>query len=151
MLSLKYAVRKYEPQDEGAVLALCDKYASWDATPTSADVQGFWAREPDLFLVAEVEGRVVGFVCGQESKHLPEEALRKRKATRAGSIEILAVAEEHRRRGVATALLDKLFEAFRERGIDYVSLAVPAEEVGARKLYEKLGFQPRAYFLSKRL
>ncbi len=53
MLSLKYAVRKYEPQDEGAVLALCDKYASWDATPTSADVQGFWAREPDLFLVAE--------------------------------------------------------------------------------------------------
>jgi ribosomal protein S18 acetylase RimI-like enzyme len=48
-------------------------------------------------------------------------------------------------------LLAKLFEAFRLRGIDYVTLTVPAEEVGARKLYAKLGFQPRAHFLSKRL
>ncbi len=27
----------------------------------------------------------------------------------------------------------------------------PAEEVAARKLYEKLGFEERAYFLAKRL
>ncbi len=39
----------------------------------------------------------------------------------------------------------------RSRGIDYVSLSVPVEEVAARKLYEKLGFEERAYFLAKKL
>ncbi len=101
-------------------------------------------------MIAEVEGKVVGFVFGQESK-LPDEVLRKRKATKAGSIELLAVTGEHRRKGIGTALLNRLFEEFRSRGIDYVSLAVPAEEVGARKLYEKLGFEEGAYFLRKRL
>ncbi len=147
----KFTVRKYEPRDESEVLVLCEKYASWDATPTPADIHGFWSREPDLFLVAEVERSVVGFIFGQESKHLPEEVLRKRGATKAGSLETLAVAEDHRRRGIATALVSRLLDAFRERGMDYVSLAVPAEELAARKLYEKLGFQPRAYFLSRRL
>ncbi len=129
---------------------LAEKYSSWDATPTSADIQGFWSREPDLFLVAEVAGKVVGFVFGQESK-LPDEVLRRRKATKAASIEVLAVAEEHRRKGIATALLNRLFQTFRSRGIDYVSLAVPGEEVGARQLYKKLGFETRAYFLAKRI
>ncbi len=148
---VEFAVRKYEPRDEGAVLALCEKYASWGATPTPADIQGFWSREPDLFLVAEVQGRVVGFIFGLESKHLPDEVLRRREATKAGSIETLAVAEEYRRKGIATALLEKLFAAFRRRGIDYVSLAVPAEEGRARRLYEKMGFEPRAYFLSRKI
>jgi ribosomal protein S18 acetylase RimI-like enzyme len=97
-LGFPFDIRKYEPRDEKDVLALSEKYASWDATPTSADIHGFWAREPDLFLVAEVEGRVVGFVFGQESRHLPDEVLRKRKATRVGSIETLAVAEDQRRK-----------------------------------------------------
>ena len=48
-------------------------------------------------------------------------------------------------------MLERLFEGFRQRGIDYVSLAVPAEEAGARKLYEKMGFERRAYFLGRRL
>ncbi len=66
-------------------------------------------------------------------------------------MEAMAVAEEYRRKGIATALLEKLFAAFRQRGIDYVSLAVPAEEAGARRLYEKMGFEPRAYFLSRKI
>ncbi len=143
-------IRKYEPRDCDSVVALAEKYASWDTTPTSVDIQGFWSREPDLFLVAEEEGRVVGFAFGLES-NLPDEVLRKRKATRAGSIEVLAVDRDRRRKGIATALLSRLFDAFRSRGIDYVSLAVPAEEVAARKLYEKLGFEERVYFLAKRL
>ncbi len=77
--------------------------------------------------------------------------MRKRKATKVGSIEILAVGEGHRRKGIATALLEKLFEGFRQKGIDYLTLAVPAEEEAARKLYDKLGFEIRAYHLSKRL
>ncbi len=147
---MNHRIRKYEPQDCDSVVALAEKYASWDTTPTRADIQGFWSREPDLFLVAEEDGKVVGFVFGLES-NLPDEVLRNRKATKAGSIEVLAVASERRQKGIATALLNRLFDEFRSRGVDYVSLTVPAEEVAARKLYEKLRFEERAYFLAKRL
>jgi ribosomal protein S18 acetylase RimI-like enzyme len=60
-------VRHYEPPDASAVLALSEKYASWDATPTLADIQGFHSQNPDLFFVAEVDDKIVGFVYGRES------------------------------------------------------------------------------------
>ncbi len=144
-------IRSYEPKDSREVLGLAEKYTSWDTTPTKADLAGFWSSDPALFLVAEVDGKVVGFLVGRESRGMPDEVLRRRGATKAGSIETLAVDTQYRRRGIATALLDRVFELFRQRGVDYVSLAVPAEEEGARRLYEKLGFRESAYFLSKKL
>ena len=144
-------IRSYEPKDSREVVALAEKYASWDMTPTEADITGFWSSDPELFLVVEVDGKVVGFLVGRESRDMPDEVLRRRGATKAGSIETLTVDAQYRRRGIATALLNKAFDLFRQRGVDYVSLAVPGEEVGARRLYEKLGFRERAYFLSKNL
>ncbi len=67
------------------------------------------------------------------------------------SIETLAVDEDHRRQGIATSLLTALFEAFKQKEIDLVTLSVPVVEVEAMKLYGKLGFEPRAQFLWKRL
>ena len=143
-------IRRYEPKDLGEVLALAQRYASWDMTSTRTDIKGFHATEPDLFLVAETGGKVVGFIYGKESMY-PDEVLRKREATRAASIEILAVAEGQRRKGIGTALLTSLLSVFKSRGIDYVSLAVPAEEISAKRLYDKLEFETRAFFMSKKL
>ena len=145
------AIRRYEEKDRVAVLQLSQKYASWDSTPTEADIQGFRSSEPDFFLVAELNRRIVGFVCGRESKNVPDEVLRKWKATKVGSVEVLAVEEKYRRRGIGTQLLDTLFQAFTKRGIDTVTLSMPAEEIGAKKLYDKLGFETRGYFLKKKL
>jgi ribosomal protein S18 acetylase RimI-like enzyme len=144
-------IRKYKKTDEKRVLSLAERYASWDATPSEADIQEFHAAEPDMFLVAEISELVVGLVFGRESKNVPDEVLRNWIATRVGSVEVLAVEEKYRRRGIATLLLDKLFAAFKERGIDTVTLSVPADEVGAKRLYDKLGFETRAYFLKKKL
>ena len=68
-----------------------------------------------------------------------------------GSVEVLAVEEQYRRRGIATLLLDRLFVVFKGRGIDTVTLTTPAYEIGAKELYDKLGFETRGYFLKKRL
>ncbi len=68
-----------------------------------------------------------------------------------GSVEVLAVEEQYRRRGIATLLLNRLFAVFGERGIDMVTLSVPADEVGAKELYDKLGFETRGYFMKKKL
>ncbi|HEX9240755.1 MAG TPA: GNAT family N-acetyltransferase [Candidatus Bathyarchaeia archaeon] len=145
------AIRRYEENDTVAVLQLSQKYASWDSTPTEADIESFYSSEPDLFLVAELNRRIVGFVCGRESKNVPDEVLRKWKATKVGSVEVLAVEEKYRRRGIGTQLLNSLFRAFTKRGIDTVTLSMPAEEIGAKKLYDKLGFETRGYFLKKKL
>jgi len=144
-------IRRYRKNDEVEVLQLSQKYASWDFTPTEADIQGFHSSEPDFFLVAELNQKIIGFVYGHESKNVPEEVLRKWKATRVGSVEVLAVEEKYRRRGIGTQLLKSLFQAFTERGIDTVTLSTPAEEVAAKRLYDKLGFETRGYFLKKKL
>jgi len=143
------AIRRYEEKDGIAVLQLSQKYASWDSTPTEADIQGFYSSEPDFFLVAELNRRVVGLVYGRESKNVPDEVLRRWRATRVGSVEVLAVEEQYRRRGIATLLLNRLFVVFRERGIDTVTLSVPADERGAKELYDKLGFETRGFFMKK--
>ena len=145
------AIRRYEENDTVAVLQLSQKYASWDSTPTEADIQGFYSSEPDFFLVAELNRKIVGFVYGRESKNVPDEVLRRWKATRVGSVEVLAVEEQYRRRGIATLLLDRLFVVFKGRGIDTVTLTTPADEIGAKELYDKLGFETRGYFLKKKL
>ena len=145
------AIRRYEEKDRVAVLQLSQKYASWDSTPTEADIQGFHSSEPDFFLVAELNRRIIGFVYGRESKNVPDEVLRRWKATRVGSVEVLAVEEQYRRRGIATLLMDRLFVVFKGRGIDTVTLTTPADEIGAKELYDKLGFETRGYFLKKKL
>jgi len=145
------AIRRYEEKDRVAVLQLSQKYASWYSTPTEADIQGFYSSEPDFFLVAELNRRIVGFVYGRESKNVPDEVLQRWKARKVGSVEVLAVEEQYRRRGIAMSLLNRLFVVFGERGIDTVTLSVPADEIGAKELYDKLGFETRGYFLKKKL
>jgi ribosomal protein S18 acetylase RimI-like enzyme len=145
------AIRRYDKNDEIAVLQLSQRYASWDSTSTVADIQGFYSSEPDFFLVAELNRRIVGFVYGRESKNVPGEVLRRWRATKVGSVEVLGIEEQYRRRGIATLLLNRLFEAFRKRGIDTVTLSVPADERGAKELYDKFGFETRGYFMKKTL
>ncbi len=104
---MRPAIRRYEKRDGIAVLQLSQKYASWDSTQTEADIQGFYSSEPDFFLVAELNRRIVGFVYGRESTNVPDEVLRRWRATKVGSVEVLAVKEQYRRRGIATLLLNR--------------------------------------------
>ena len=55
----------------------------------------------------------------------------------------VAVAPSHRRRGVATALLDRLFELTAEDGRRGYTLEVRVSNAHAIALYERLGFQGR--------
>lgn len=144
-------IRTYETQDQGSVLKLAEKYASWDTTPTPADVGGFHATDPDFFLVAEVDQAIVGFIYGTESRRIPTEVLQNWNAGKVGSIETMAVEVKFRRKGIGTLLLKKLLELFKDKGIDTVTLSVPASEIAAQKLYQKFGFETRGYFLRKKL
>src|SRR5207253_8220329 len=109
-------VRKFNINDLDQVLALAERYASWDATLTDVDIEGFHSASPEFFFVAEAENKILGFVCGRESNP-PAETLNKWKSRKVASIETLAVDENHRRQGIATSLLSALFEAFKQKKI----------------------------------
>jgi ribosomal-protein-alanine N-acetyltransferase len=55
----------------------------------------------------------------------------------------VAVDPEHQRRGVATALLERLFEVTRDDERRGYTLEVRVSNEDAIGLYEKLGFEPR--------
>jgi ribosomal-protein-alanine N-acetyltransferase len=55
----------------------------------------------------------------------------------------VAVAPDHRRRGIATTLLERLFELTAGRGRRGYTLEVRVSNVEAIALYERLGFKSR--------
>ena len=91
-------------------------------------------RYPDLFLVAERDGRIVGYImCRIERDFM-------RRRTK-GHIISIAVMPEHRRRGIATALMKEALARMMHRyGAGECYLEVRVSNLPAISLYEKLGF-----------
>ena len=57
-----------------------------------------------------------------------------------GYITNIAVFPSYRKQGIATALLTKIFELAKEKGLSFVSLEVRVSNMEAIALYEKAGF-----------
>jgi RimJ/RimL family protein N-acetyltransferase len=89
--------------------------------------------DPAGTLVAEREGRVVGYVRVVPASPLPENA-------HVWMLEGVAVAPAERGRGVATALLDGVVQRAADAGVRKVSLRVLATNPRARRVYERAGF-----------
>lgn len=110
-------VRSLRPGDEPAVRALQEHLEYADPDLVAAAVEG-----PFLGLVAVEDEAVVGYAV----------ALPGRRAT----LSELVVAPERRRSGHGRALV----EAVAEAATDALVVTTPADERGARRFYEELGF-----------
>ncbi len=86
------------------------------------------ARDPDLFLVAEVDSQVVGTVIGGFDG-------------RRGMVYHLAVAPTQRRLGLATALLRELETRLRAKGCVKCYLMIDADHAGVVEFYRRLGWE----------
>ncbi len=95
----------------------------WDERSIASEVTNKLA----LWLVAESEGKVLGYIGSQ---------------TVLGESDMMNVGvhPDHRRQGIAEALVLDLIEALRKEGSHCLSLEVRVSNEPARKLYEKLGF-----------
>jgi ribosomal protein S18 acetylase RimI-like enzyme len=98
---------------------------------------GTQLRDPEVVvLVAERDGAVVGYVyAGLE----PQSWKDLREAS--GFIHDIVVDASARRGGVATMLLEAAIEWLREKGAPRVLLGTAEPNVGAQRLFEKLGFR----------
>ena len=90
-----------------------------------------YESHPYGFLVAELDGKVVGYVIG---------------AMRWGSnghVIAIAVDPPYRRRGIGTQLLEKIMERLRSKGARVVRLEVRKGNLPAQGFYSSFGFKPR--------
>ena len=84
-------------------------------------------RDPDLFLVAESEGEIIGSVLGGFDG-------------RRGMMYHLAVKAEYRRRGIASRLVDELERRLRDKGCIRYYLLVTLDNADAIRFYEDHGW-----------
>lgn len=89
----------------------------------------FARMHPQAFHVAESGDQIVGFVMGTVQRAYQARIL------------ALAVAHEWRRQGIATQLTERFLEAFREYGVEEVTLEVRTTNEAAIELYRSLGFE----------
>ncbi|WP_457614976.1 ribosomal protein S18-alanine N-acetyltransferase [Methanopyrus sp.] len=87
------------------------------------------SNNPDGFLVAEVEGKVVGYIIFELRPWLGE-----------GHIVSIAVHPDYRRAGIGTVLMREAERRILEAGYETVRLEVRESNFPARRFYERLGY-----------
>ncbi len=88
-------------------------------------------RDPDLFLVAEKDGRMIGTVIGGFDG-------------RRGMVYHLAVEETLRERGIGSMLMEELEARLRRKGCIRCTLLVTTDNISAMQFYENHGWKRMA-------
>jgi ribosomal-protein-alanine N-acetyltransferase len=96
-------------------------------------------RFPELFIVAESAGEVVGYIMCRLETGLSNLGLRG--LVKKGHIVSVAVLPQHRRHGVGEALVTKALEAVKLYNAKQCYLEVRVSNDEAIRLYKKLGFE----------
>ncbi len=135
------------PDDERAAHAVVERaFSEWPDRDEGMSFEDWRAASldrddvpDDLVLLLESAGEVVGVLIGSVDGD-------------EGWVDALAVAREHRNRGLAQALLAAAFVRFRDRGLPRAGLSTDSR-TGALGLYERVGMQVTSSFtrLSLRL
>lgn len=88
-------IRPLEPSDIDHVIHLANQYASFDSEVSEADFQPAWSF-PEGFLVADIDGLVVGFIFAY-LRDIPSEVLDRWEASKVVQIELLVVHPSYRK------------------------------------------------------
>jgi ribosomal protein S18 acetylase RimI-like enzyme len=121
-------IRPFEAADEDAVVALwvaCGLTRPWN--DPRADIARKLADSPELFLVVEEEGLVVGSVMVGYDGHR-------------GWINYLAVHPSRQRGGIGRALMEAAEERLAAMGCAKVNLQMRDGNEAARGFYEAIGY-----------
>jgi len=121
-------IRPYRPEDEEALVALwkrCDLLRP--SNNPHADIRRKQLVRPDLFLVGELNGRIVASVMAGYEGHR-------------GWLNYVAVDPDLRRRGLARALLADAERRLRAEGCPKINLQVRPGHTDAIEFYQRVGY-----------
>lgn len=124
--------RRARPADAAAIAALNAGDLGYDhPVDATADALADALASPrEVVLVAEVDGRVVGYVHGEDYRLLYEPLL----------VNVLGIAVSARRVGAGSALMAALEAWAVERGASGLRLVSGTARTEAHAFYERLGF-----------
>jgi len=126
-LASRIEVKRFEPGDLERVLAIEQSSFAEDAWDRKLFLQ-YRRHCPDLFLIAKVGRRVVGYAITCVD-------------SRTAELASIAVDPRDRRSGVAKALLDYTRAQLRAKGIKTWRLMVATENEPGIRFYEEYGFK----------
>ena len=98
-----------------------------------------YKRHPETFVVAEEDGKIVGYIMCRIEMGLSNFGLSG--VVKKGHVVSVAVLPEHRRKGVGKALVIKALEGMRGYGAKQCYLEVRVTNQEAISLYKKLDFE----------
>lgn len=122
-------IRPFERRDTDAVIAL------WQARGLTRpwndplkDIERKLAVQPELFLVGELDGKVIATAMGGYDGHR-------------GSVYYLASAQQYAGKGYGAALLAELERHLTAMGCPKINLLVRGENDAVLKFYDRLGYE----------
>jgi ribosomal protein S18 acetylase RimI-like enzyme len=125
-------LREFTLADYAAVRALWEQYPDElgiGRSDTREEIAKKIARDPDLFLVAEVDGKIIGTVIGGFDG-------------RRGIIYHLAVDRGYRGQGLGRALMIQVERRLAAKGCLRAYLLVKPENLDVNEFYKRLGWEP---------
>lgn len=125
---MSHTIRPFTEADTSAVVdlwKLCDLTRPWN-DPTK-DITRKLTVQPELFLLAEQEGRIIGSVMAGYEGHR-------------GWINYLAVHPDHRRAGLGRQLMAAAEKRLLSLGCPKINLQVRTSNAAAIGFYQSIGF-----------
>jgi len=122
-------IREFDKEDLDSVLDIEEKCFPKEQRYSVEVFIEYHKRDPELFLVAELDGKIVGYVIGAQIEDW-------------GHIVSLAVHPDYRRRGIGESLLKNIEERLIKRRVKLLLLEVAVSNKPAINLYLKHGYQP---------
>jgi ribosomal protein S18 acetylase RimI-like enzyme len=123
-------IRTYRDADEAQVLELWRQSLDYSLAHNDPrdSIRRKMSYQPELFFVAELDGRVVGTTMGGYDGHR-------------GWIYSVAVLPEHRRQKIATALVEHVVAELQKLDCPKINLQIAGSNAGVVGFYESLGFR----------
>ena len=132
MLPANLVLREFRfPQDYPHVIDLWQNAGSGIHLRRSDEEQELakkLQRDPDFFLIAEIDGQIIGTVLGGFDG-------------RRGMVYHLAVEASFRKRGIGAFLMDELEKRMKQKGCIRSYLMVTHDNADAIRFYEALGWE----------
>lgn len=97
------------------------------------------SEKDGVCFVAEVDGKVVGYLIGAMI-----EPYTYRKIKKQSELENTLVKEEFRGRGIGEKLFEEFVKWSKEHGAERIKVSASADNFGAIKFYQRVGFKPYA-------
>jgi ribosomal protein S18 acetylase RimI-like enzyme len=130
-------IRQLEDTDIGGITALDEKIGGEYRPQVWERRIGYYLRrDPEALVVAEADGKVVGFMLGEvrSGEFGLEEPT--------GWIEVMGVDPEHRGQAIGSRLAERMLDHFQRQGASSVRTLVDETMTEIARFFDRLGFEP---------